>query len=550
MATQLSFTESLAGYVAEGIKDFKKGEKEGKENNNKISFDAKITVDDVTTFVNNNDHEAKLEGMLHYPPFGVDLPIENGKFNLFVINEDKDIKELRYEFNFSSQGKRYYFLGIKEIKKEFHIFPDPADPVKDIITLFSKTYEGGSEDGEFHAAGILRFNLIDLPRFIGSFDVQAANNELKKKAVKEFFGFALGSLSDTYLPMFLSKFDKSQKELEVANPWESNKDLGTRWKEEFLDYGTPELDGTREKEDAMFDKLAIKINEIQKFFGEKENKAKILRGQHAKTHLSTDKAKFHVSPDLHENLQIGFLKPGAIYPATVRFSNADSVIRKSDLSFDLRGVAIKVFPSTGRPHDFLVANAPITHTVDVRDLMIFAEIVAKRSLGPAKELEGDKTDIVKILVKQIVPINSLATEEYWSRAPMAFGEYAVKYKLAPKAEDSVHTFTRDLRKELKERLLEGDVLFDLQVQLYKNKDDTPIEDTSKEWKTPWTKIGELVISSQDIDAESAREKEKEINKMAFTPWNTNSDEFRPIGNMNRGRKKVYEASAKLRNNPV
>jgi hypothetical protein len=38
----------------------------------------------------------------------------------------------------------------------------------------------------------------------------------------------------------------------------------------------------------------------------------------------------------------------------------------------------------------------------------------------------------------------------------------------------------------------------------------------------------------------------EIAAYEFSPWNTNLDEFRPLGSMNRARKLVYHASAKLR----
>lgn len=201
---QLSFTEIMAGYICEGIKDPKEGEERGKEKNNEINFHARITINDVKDFIENQEHEANLEGILNYPPFGTGMKIENGKFNLFITDKDTNVKKMQYRFNFTSQttGKKYYFNGIKEIKRNL----DPLDPIKDMTTLFTKIYEGNSEKDKFIASGILRFNLVELPSLIGSIEVKAPNNSAEKKAILDFFKFVLGELGETYVPLLFSRF--------------------------------------------------------------------------------------------------------------------------------------------------------------------------------------------------------------------------------------------------------------------------------------------------------------------------------------------------------
>ena len=216
--TSLSFTENMAGYVFEGTKNPKKGEKKGKANNNTISFDARIAVENVGKFINESNHEARLEGVLNYPPFGSAMKIEDGKFTLFVIDKDSDTKEMIYKFNFTSQttGKRYYLYGVKEIERKLWDILDPLDPIKDMTTLFTTIYEGDSEKGPIVAAGILRFKLTELPELISSMQAEAPSKAGKRKAVLDFFGFALGELAETYLPLLFSRYMEMDEEYDAV----------------------------------------------------------------------------------------------------------------------------------------------------------------------------------------------------------------------------------------------------------------------------------------------------------------------------------------------
>ena len=90
-------------------------------------------------------------------------------------------------------------------------------------------------------------------------------------------------------------------------------------------------------------------------------------------------------------------------------------------------------------------------------------------------------------------VQNLSTESYWSRAPFAIGSettpgkaIAVKFRLRPAKEKPVQDAIKaenDLGKKLEEELLEGDVIFNFEVQRYLNATDTPIEDNTKAWVT-------------------------------------------------------------------
>jgi hypothetical protein len=224
---------------------------------------------------------------------------------------------------------------------------------------------------------------------------------------------------------------------------------------------------------------------------------------------------------------------------------------------------VRLFDDGGNPHDFLMTTAPFSHAREARQFMIIASAVVRigrpaalwkirawrtvaglariaRRLGPGEAMRVLRT----IKAQTSRPVTSVATERYWSRAPFAFGPVAVKFMLDPVAK-APQGASPDLRAELISRLRAGDVTFDFQVQRYVASAATPIEDATVEWTeelAPPTAIARLVIPGQELDPAD----EAAVNDYAFNPWNGASDEYRPLGSMNRARRAVYQASAKLR----
>jgi hypothetical protein len=88
--------------------------------------------------------------------------------------------------------------------------------------------------------------------------------------------------------------------------------------------------------------------------------------------------------------------------------------------------------------------------------------------------------------------------------------------------------------------------FSIQVRSISEIDiATEIEDASNEWleeKNPFVSVATITIHPQDFESNAARER---CEKIFLTPWHTHPD-HRPLGGINRLRRKVYEASMKMR----
>ena len=123
-------------------------------------------------------------------------------------------------------------------------------------------------------------------------------------------------------------------------------------------------------QDEMIDDLAERIQKMQataRELAQKKNSDAVLRrGFHAKG--IGVRARFEVSTNIPQHLQVSFFQPGATFDALVRFSNARGEVL-GDLTKDQRGVAIRVktnptvsiSPDDDRNiQDFLMTNTPIS----------------------------------------------------------------------------------------------------------------------------------------------------------------------------------------------
>src|ERR1044071_4384704 len=101
------------------------------------------------------------------------------------------------------------------------------------------------------------------------------------------------------------------------------------------------LEGSEEKEKELLARMAQEVRQVVESLKDENNGVR-RRAQHEKMLAGIRNAEFRVSPGIPEDLRAGFLKPGAVYPAIVRFSNAGGFIRENDSEADLRGAAIKL----------------------------------------------------------------------------------------------------------------------------------------------------------------------------------------------------------------
>lgn len=346
--------------------------------------------------------------------------------------------------------------------------------------------------------------------------------------------------------------------------------ISTAWKEEYLNAEGKHEGGSEEQEQVFFDSIAIKIKKVVEHFT--ANNHHPMRANHAKIIAGFTAARFHVSNDLATDLQVGFLNPGKIYNAIVRFSNANGALIEDDSKPDLRGAAIRIQTENG-DHDFLMTNAEEHHAKDAREAIIAIEagvekdIIADKIPGqpPGEDAVAGMVGALPYLIKHLglktgwriaqtlkqqmkIPVESLSTETFWSRAPMAIGNIAlpeksiaIKYRLLPfRKKTEKPKAEKNLQHKLLEELDKGDVNFFLQVQRFINESDTPIEDSTKAWTSQFETIGELIIPQY------SKMENEVVDNLMFSPWNIDLQNFRPIGSMNRSRKKAYGASVHAR----
>jgi len=282
------------------------------------------------------------------------------------------------------------------------------------------------------------------------------------------------------------------------------------------------------------------------------------RGFHAKSVLGVRNATLHVHGDLPEDLQHDCFRPGAALAATVRLSNSAGM-HQADGVKDLRGVALRLAAPAGEhTHDLLLTNFERSPAANAAEFMAIARAVAGRRSSAAKLLSlllrlplrvGVRATIriIRNLRDSGRPAESLATQTYWSRGAVMWGARPVRYLLRPVRSAVLDLPHGDdaLRIDLQQRLSTGDVEFELAVQRFVSEAATPVEDTSAAWSGEPVPVGRLVIPEQDLGTEEARAIEREVEQLAFNPWNT-PEAFRPLGNLNRARRVVYEASAALR----
>lgn len=319
---------------------------------------------------------------------------------------------------------------------------------------------------------------------------------------------------------------------------------GLGWEENFLF-------GSHQHEVAFIDQAAQDIHRVQQNNRKSGKAACIFRAFHAKPLAAMKNAELHVAEDIPAELRVGILQPGKKYSSTLRFSNAAGTM-KSDLGKDLRGIALRVHTEEGE-HDLLATNGRASHARNAWQFIAFALAMSgSKLLMPFRLIWSvglfEAVRMIRTASRQASrKINSAATETYFSRAAYAVGERAVKFQLTPCATEElgIERTPEYLHADLVERLKRGPVVFNLQVQYFKNETETPVEDGSVEWNTPLITIAQVVIPQQDLNSQEAVAVQVEVDNLEFNPWNVTTG-FRPLGSQNRARLLVYKASAALR----
>ena len=284
------------------------------------------------------------------------------------------------------------------------------------------------------------------------------------------------------------------------------------------------------------------------------------RGAHAKGHACVQ-AWFTVNENLESALRHGvFANPGKAYKSWIRFSNGSSNLAKSDdRRKDSRGMAIKLLHVTPPeidtkylPQDFLMHNSPVFFSANVEDYnrLVESENKVLSFLDNPNPFKWRLRELQHVFDTLAEPPGSPLSDRYFSNTAYKLGPHNIKFSTQPCSNHSHLQATHErgpdfLAETMKEELRSGNGCFDFLVQLQDAEKYMPIEDPSIEWKvsdSSWRKMARINIPSQEFDTESRKQF---CENLSFNPWNS-LEAHRPIGQLNRIRKKVYEASSRFR----
>src|SRR3954452_2847836 len=268
--------------------------------------------------------------------------------------------------------------------------------------------------------------------------------------------------------------------------------MSATWTEEFAG-GSPEAE-RREFEDLAWEIMKVQLKN-QRAAGRDGVPRPVDRAFHAKATLAVPDAELRFVDALSPELRAGFAQPGKAYPTVVRFSNASGT-SQPDTEPDLQGVALRVTVAPDEQHDMLMTNYPVSHARDARQFVSFATATAGSGAARVVGLvrlavrcgPGETVRMLRnVTAARRRHVDSVATETYWSRGAIRWGEsLAVRYLLrpapgTPAAPADQPPLPDRLSREAALRLTNGDISFELCIQRFRDPSSTPIEDTSMAW---------------------------------------------------------------------
>jgi uncharacterized protein (DUF362 family) len=209
----LQFKETMSGWIGIGKSDPVEGSVHGEQDGTAMQIDVTIRIPELAAFLNISDHTAELKGTVTFEPLGGTMEIDDGVFNLFVIDPESGRRQMVYAFRFiGSDGKTYYVSGHKDIRD------DPGfDVIDDLTTLFTRVYAGEDSTYPVYGAGRLVFKLTDAPSLMASLEVVGDawwGQELAAKVA--FLSFAYGALRDEYLADINPFYDTEYQNLVLS----------------------------------------------------------------------------------------------------------------------------------------------------------------------------------------------------------------------------------------------------------------------------------------------------------------------------------------------
>lgn len=300
-----------------------------------------------------------------------------------------------------------------------------------------------------------------------------------------------------------------------------------------------------------------------------------VRAVHAKSHGLIEgvlEVPDGLPPELAQGL---FARPGT-HPALIRISTNPGDILDDSVSVP-RGLALKVLEvegprleeAEGATQDFLMVNSPAFAVPDAESFLRTLKLVAKttdraewakkalsavlRGTESIVEAAGGESATLKTLggAPNVHPLG----ETYYTQTAYRYGDWIAKLSLAPvsgslarHSGEIVATSGRPdaLREEVDAAMRAEGAEWELRVQLCRDADTMPVEDASVVWDeaaSPYLTVARLRAGPQTGWSTARAAVVDEA--LRFSPW-TGLEAHRPLGSVNRARRRTYEMSAAYR----
>jgi len=287
------------------------------------------------------------------------------------------------------------------------------------------------------------------------------------------------------------------------------------------------------------------------------------RGGNTKTH-GVLKATVTIRDDLPENLRKGVFATARSYPAYVRYAGPGPDVPADiedvgflSMSVKLMGVpGAKLWDEEKYTQDIITTSGgPTFVTPNSRENVKLQYWSLQRMalyyfINP---FDHHFRDMMMQSLFNETEHNPLGAR-YWSCTPYLLGEgQAVMYSFVPKTKVETHIpglpFGKVpfnyLRENMIKTLNQTDVEFDLMVQVQTDPHLMPIEDSSVRWPetlSPFIPVATVHIPKQQFESPALIEFTK---RLKMNPWHC-LPEHRPLGNLNRARRRLYFELSKFR----
>lgn len=338
---------------------------------------------------------------------------------------------------------------------------------------------------------------------------------------------------------------------------------------------TEDLERRSSDEDELIAKIVKVLHWNNKFALRKYKHA--IRDAHAKSHGILS-GELTVYKDLDPHLRQGLFATPAAYPVIARLSSTSGAIRSDQLR-GVRGLGIKVLGvegerelDTGLPgepattQDFVLVTHREFPFAGVRAYagkgMLLAWILAWLPDTGLGLISGLASGAAKVglpvpgtLALFTRPNTHILGETFYSSAPLRYGDYVAKIAYTPLS-NSVKALTdvpvprdagRDAHRDMVVQFFESNSAeYELSVQLCTDPVAMPIENATVEWPqtaSPYRGVAKITFDIQDADSPARRAYGDDA--LSFNSWRT-LKAHRPLGSINRLKKKVYEASSRFR----